>query len=44
MKKLLLILAATAATLFSAAVLADDYPSRPIMWEKMVKDADIKPN
>jgi tripartite-type tricarboxylate transporter receptor subunit TctC len=30
MKKLLLILAATATTLFSAAVLADDYPSRPI--------------
>jgi len=30
MKKLLLILAATAATLFNAAVLADDYPSRPI--------------
>jgi tripartite-type tricarboxylate transporter receptor subunit TctC len=30
MKKLLLILAATAATLFSAALLADDYPSRPI--------------
>ena len=30
MKKLLLILAATAATLLSAAVLADDYPSRPI--------------
>src|ERR1700745_700036 len=30
MKKLLLILAATAATLFSAAVLADDYPSRPL--------------
>jgi tripartite-type tricarboxylate transporter receptor subunit TctC len=30
MKKPLLILAATAATLFSAAVLADDYPSRPI--------------
>jgi len=30
MKKPLLILAATAATLFNAAVLADDYPSRPI--------------
>jgi tripartite-type tricarboxylate transporter receptor subunit TctC len=30
MKKLLLILAATAATLFSAALLADDYPSRPV--------------
>jgi len=30
MKKLLLILAATAATLFSAAVRADDYPSRPV--------------
>ena len=30
MKKLFLILAATAATLFSAALLADDYPSRPI--------------
>src|SRR5258708_19589338 len=29
MKKLLLIIAATAATLFSAALLADDYPSRP---------------
>ena len=30
MKKLLLILAATAATLFSAAVRADDYPLRPV--------------
>src|SRR5215475_6908220 len=30
MKKLLLILAATVATLFSAALYADDYPSRPI--------------
>jgi len=30
MKKLLLIIAATAATLFSAALLADDYPSRPL--------------
>jgi tripartite-type tricarboxylate transporter receptor subunit TctC len=30
MKKLLLILVATAATLFSAALYADDYPSRPI--------------
>jgi tripartite-type tricarboxylate transporter receptor subunit TctC len=30
MKKLLLILAAAAATLFSAALRADDYPSRPI--------------
>jgi tripartite-type tricarboxylate transporter receptor subunit TctC len=30
MRKLLLILAATAATLFSAALRADDYPSRPI--------------
>jgi putative tricarboxylic transport membrane protein len=30
MKKLLLILVAAAATLFSAALRADDYPSRPI--------------
>jgi putative tricarboxylic transport membrane protein len=30
MKKLLLILVATAATLFGAALRADDYPSRPI--------------
>ena len=30
MRKLLLVLAATAATCFSAALYADDYPSRPI--------------
>ena len=43
MGKSLLVLVAAMSALFSAALYADDYPSRSV-WGNMIKDANIELN